>query len=896
MSLSAGNRLGPYEVVSLLGAGGMGEVYRAKDARLNRPVAIKILSDESAADADRRERFEREAKAISALDHPNICALYDVGEHEGTYFLVMPCLEGQTLADRLAKGALPPDQAIKYAIEIATALDAAHRHGIIHRDLKPGHVMLTKPGVKLLDFGLAKLKKAAGPLTYSGIANLAGNTTQATGTGFGTLLGTMPYMAPEQVEGREVDARSDIFSLGAVVYEMVTGQRAFTGETAASVIGAILKDEPAPMTTLQPLTPASLDHVVTTCLAKDPDERWQSAADIARELKWIATAPPATKHATARAPSSRVAFLAGGVAMLAAVALLGLVWRPTSDMTSPVPVARLSIAPPPGGKFSTALSSIGAPQVAISPDGRLVAFVAETAQQRPHIWVRALDTLQPRMLVGTAEAMYPFWSPDDRSIGFFAEGKLKTINAGGGPTTTLSEAPIDSRGGSWSRDGTIIFAPSANDVIYRVPAAGGQTTAVTHLDKTRSEMSHRFPTFLPDGRHFAYVIRSQVPQHAGLAVASLDNPQGRPIAQGQHYRAEIVAPGALVFLNTSTLLGQPIDLQSLTVGGEPTTIAEDVGATATAYGAFSVSEAGHIVYAPRTRLTGELRWYSRTGSPGVAVAPDAEYLDFELSPDNRMLAVSRVHESQGMADIWTIDLERGISTRLTTNSMNDASVVWSPDGQELAFRSNRHGSSDVFRLRSNATDTEHVLLSTGSNLILSDWSASRRRLVFTDARRTSGFDIWTWDIDATTKPELAVRTRLNAAHGRLSPDGRWLAYASDESGHWQVYVQPFPATGERRQVSANGGVEPRWRGDGEELFFLSAAQHIMSVVIPRGNAFAAGPPRELFQVRVPLTENVYRTNYAVTRDGQRFLVNVSTGAGLVEPLTLILNWPALMKK
>ena len=550
MALTSGTRLGPYEIVSPLGAGGMGEVYRANDARLNRTVAIKILSDESAADADRRERFEREAKAISALDHPNICALYDVGEHQGTYFLVMPCLEGQTLADRLAKGALPPDQAIKYAIEIATALDAAHRHGIIHRDLKPGNIMLTKTGVKLLDFGLAKLKQASGTLTYSG---LAGDTTKAPGTGVGTLLGTMPYMAPEQIEGRDVDARSDIFSLGAVIYEMVTGERAFKGESPASVMGAILKDEPAPMKTVQPLTPAALDHVVTTCLAKDPDERWQSTADIARELKWIASAG-ADANVT-RLVRRRSLLWPAAIAAIVLAAIGAITWPALRPASVTSDVIRLSILPPPNGKFSTPAASVVAPQVAISPDGRLVAFVAESAGVRPHVWVRSLNTLEPRMLPGTTDALYPFWSPDGRSIGFFAQGKLKTINLAGGPATTLSDSPLDSRGGSWSRDGTIIFARAATDVIYRVAATGGPVTSATRFDAARKENSHRFPTFLPNSRYFTYVVRSELSENWGVAIASLDSVESRFIGTGLQMSAQAANPGYLAISARLDVIG-----------------------------------------------------------------------------------------------------------------------------------------------------------------------------------------------------------------------------------------------------------------------------------------------------------------------------------------------------
>jgi serine/threonine protein kinase len=885
MTLGAAARLGPYEIVAPLGAGGMGEVYRAKDTRLNRTVAVKILSDASAADPDRRERFEREAKAISALDHPNICPLYDVGEDGGTYYLVMPCLEGQTLAERLEKGALPPDQAVTYAIEIATALDAAHRHGIIHRDLKPGNIMLTKAGVKLLDFGLAKLKKAEGPL---------GETTMVKGTGVGTLLGTMPYMSPEQIEGRDVDARSDIFSLGAVIYEMVTGERAFKGETAASVIGAILKDDPPPLKKVQPVTPAALDHVVEACLAKDPEERWQSAADIARELKWVASAPQVFEAAAVGSRARRLPWIAAAAAIVAMTGVL--MWQVRPDRTTPASVTRLSIMPPAGGKFSSPVSSIVAPQVALSPDGRRVAFVAERPNERPHIWVRALDSIEPRQLPGTAEAFYPFWSPDNNGIAFFANGKLKTISIEGGPPANVTDAPLDSRGGSWNRDGTIIFSPAANAGLYRVQASGGPVTGATRLNTERGENSHRFPTFLPDGRHFVYVVRTDSADNWGLSIASLDDPVGRPLLDRVQWQAQVTPQGMVVFLNNSTLLARPFDLKTLSASNSATTIAEGVGSTATAYAAFSASEAGDIVYGERPQFAGELHWFGRNGEPLGAAAPIADYLDFDLSPDGQTVAVSRVDTDQSMADVWTIDLQRQVATRITSDPMNDASVVWSPDGRELAFRSNRRGNADLYRMRSNAASGEEIWMRAGSNLIVTDWSGANGRIIFTNTNATSGFDIWSWDPATQTKPEIAIRTRLNAIQGRLSPNGRWLAYASDESGQWQIYVQPFPPTGEKKQISAAGGVEPRWRGDGAELFFLDATQKLMSVLVPGGNAFAAAVPTPMFQTRVPLTDNVYRTNYAVTKDGRRFLVNVRQVDAMAAPLTMIINWPGLVRR
>ena len=895
MTLSPGARLGPYEVVAALGAGGMGEVYKARDTRLDRTVAIKVLPGEVAGDSDLRARFEREARAVAALDHPHICGIYDVGSVDGTHYLVMPHLEGQTLAARLEKGPLPLDQALKIAVEIADALDKAHRQGIIHRDLKPANIMLTKTGPKLLDFGLAKLRPQSGPVSMSGMTRMA---TRAPETAKGTILGTVQYMAPEQVEGKDVDARTDIWALGAVMYEMVTGTRPFTGDTPASVIGAILKDEPPPVSSRQPLTPAMLDRVVARCFEKDPDSRWQSAADLLLVLKWGgdgAQGPSAT--APRRSSGLRVVlpFAAAGVLLIGILTLLPGWWAHRGE--TPPNVLQLSVLAPPGTAFSSPPASVVAPQIAISPDGRMVAFVAEAPRGRPSLWVRSLGNSTGQPLPGTEDAIYPFWSPDSRSLGFFAQGKLKTIEIAGGPPRTLSDAALDSRGGTWGPDGTILFARAAHDGIFRIAArTGGTASEVTKFDESRDENSHRFPAFLPDGRHFLYTTRSARQEHWGVSLASLDSPIGTPLIERTEWSAQFAHPGYILFLRAGTLMAQPFDLRRMSVTGEAIELAGDVGATTTGYAAFSASDTGVIVHAKHIGLPGELRWFDRSGNSTGTVGTPAEYLDFELSPDQKTVAVSRVDPKLKSADVHLLDLARNVLDRFTVDTQHDASALWSPDGGRIAFRSNRHGLTELYQKRSSGTEMEEPMLSPEANLIPSDWSLDGKVIVYTRTSQAGGFDIAVWRTDGDAKPQVAVHTALNAMHGRLSPNGRWLAYASDESlGELQVYVQPFPATGQKRLISPDGGSEPRWRRDGSELFYLASSNKLMSVAIPPGDALNSGVPKELFDTHVPLTGNPYRSNYAVTADGQRFLINTRV-EDAPSAINVILNWTALLKK
>jgi serine/threonine protein kinase/Tol biopolymer transport system component len=884
MSLSAGARLGPYEIVAPLGAGGMGEVYRAKDGRLNRTVAIKILSDESAADADRRERFEREAKAISALDHPNICALYDVGEHDGTYFLVMPCLEGQTLADRLVKGPLPLDQAIRHAIEIATALDAAHRHGIIHRDLKPGNIVLTKTGVKLLDFGLAKLK-VHGPL---------GATTIGKETGIGVLLGTMPYMAPEQIEGRDVDARSDIFSLGAVIYEMVTGQRAFKGDSPATVIGAILRDEPAPITTQQPLAPASLDHVVATCLVKDPDERWQSAGDVAAELKWIARRGSDVAAAPARRAWPERAVWMAITAVLAAALVAGWLQR-TVDTPQDV---RLFVTPPPGMSFtSLTTATVPTPQFAISPDGRSIAFVASVNELRPTLWVRSLSNVEARQLAGTNGAREPFWSPDSRWIGFLDDlGTMKRIAVAEGTVHTITSGLSDPRGASWGWNDAIAFGTGFGG-IYLVNVSGGESPQeLTHLDRERQEGSHRWPQLLPDGTHFLFTVRSALADQRGVYVASRDGSVKRRLfaTDGD---AQFVAPRTLLFLNGDTLLRQTFDPQSLQLTGTATPIASNVGRSSRGTAALSVSIGGALAYASPMERPSRLTWLDRQGAAHGSVGPEGayDYVDFRLSPDGSRVAASIVDAKTSVPDLWIADLIRGGATKVTFGPGLSSAPVWAPDGDRIAFRSNPRGVLETFEMSTAMGGNKRILLSEEharnvgmgvSNVNPGDWSRDGHALVISAGNPA---DIFMLPLADPTKTVKIIDGLGDQMHPNLSPDGRFIAYTSTESGaRFEVHVETLPRS-RKWPISTQGGFEPRWRADSKEIYYLTQDGDLMAVPVTNlPQPF--GVPRVLFHANFHPEVSVLRTHYVPNRDGSRFLFALRTGVPTQVPITVVLNW------
>jgi Tol biopolymer transport system component len=889
VTLASGARLGPYEIVSPLGAGGMGEVYRARDTRLDRIVAIKVLPADLAGSPDLRQRFEREARAISALNHPHICVLHDVGRQDGIDYLVMEYLEGETLADRLKKGALPLDQALRYGIEIAESLDRAHRQGIVHRDLKPANVMVTKSGTKLLDFGLAKLRPMGnGPASGSALSALP--TEDGPLTGEGRIVGTVPYMSPEQLEGKEPDARTDIFALGALLYEMLTGRRAFTGKTQASLIAAILTSEPAPVSRLVPLTPPALDHVVAKCLAKDSDHRWQSARDLAGELRWIAEAGPAAVGPLV-AGRRRGVWLGWVVAAALGIAALAALLRsPAAPPAAAVVTA--SLLPPPGIEYGFDVDQ-GPP--ALSPDGRRVAFIGLRRDGTQILWVRDLSLPMPAELAETSGAAYPFWSPDGRRIGYFAGGRLYTMEASGGTVRTVCDAAY-ARGGTWAPGDVILFAQQWQP-LHRVAASGGVPVAVTELGR---DVSHRFPHFLPDGKHFIYIGFSfaRAAGNTTVYVGGLGSTESRPLVKASA-AALYAPPGWLLLWRDRGLVAQRFDPEKITLEGAPIPLVEPVRALVSTSGSTIASVSGNQVLVYQEGPSGvdtQLAWFDRGGRHLGDLGPAGDRLRPSLSRSGRTVAADVLDPSQGAAtrDIWLYDPDRNVGSRFTFASGNERWAVWSPDDRRLAFFSNDNAGTAIFVKQTTGTAPEEVLYRADSSYLPTDWSRDGRFLALQAiVGGTTGWDIWTYSFeDKTPRPFLQGPYAETAA--MFSPDSRWLAYASDESGRSEIYVQPFPGPGAKSQVSTAGGGQPRWRGDGRELFYREASGRFMAAPVTfRDGALEAGTPHPLFDLRANSTPG---THYDVTADGQRFIVSVPVHAEGASPLTLVTNWPALLQR
>ena len=888
MTLASGARLGPYEILSPLGAGGMGEVYKARDTRLERTVAVKVLPSHMAASPESRQRFEREAKTISQLSHPHICALYDVGREGETEYLVMELLEGETLSDRLAKGGLPLEQTLRYGVEIADALDKAHRQGIVHRDLKPGNVMITKSGVKLLDFGLAKAMAPAKPQS-----SLTSLPTQQGLTQEGTILGTFQYMAPEQLEGKEADARTDIFAFGCVLYEMATGKKAFSGSSQASLISAIMQNDPPPISTFQPMSPAALDRVVRKCLAKDPEDRWQNAADLGSELRWIGESGSQTAVAipvaTRRKNRERLAWAVAILALLLAGAAVFRSGRGTRAFAIPM---RSSIIL----TDKSALRSI-----ALSPDGTRLAFVARDPAGKNLLWIRPLDSLTAQPLLGTENPSFPFWSPDGRSLGFFADGKLRRIDASGGPPQTLGEAPVP-RGGSWSREGVILFSPVVDGPLYRVSASGGLATAVTQLDKSRGESTHRWPYFLPDGRHFLYLVASfgsgEEKEKMGIYVRSLDSKEERLIVAAKSTLA-YAAPGFVLFRRERHLVAQPFDAQRLRITGDPLLVAENIQYFPQTSGAlFSVSENGLLVYqSESTSVLSRLLWLDRSGREIGSLGAVGDQANPRISPDGKRVALDITDHQSGNVDVWIYQSAGGVATRFTSDPAIEAGPIWSPDGQRIAFISFRRGHPDIYQKSSSGAGIDEAVLASDRTKYVTDWSPDGRFLLFRALDATTNLELWVMPVGGDGKPIPFIKTTFGVNQGQFSPDGRWVAYASNESGKWEIAVAPFPGPGGNWKVSTAGGTEPRWRRDGKELYYIAPDGKLMAVEVMAGTTFEAGVAKPLFPIRrrEPVSASDL-FSYDVSADGQRFLVSTDAGEVTSVPLTAIVNWTAGLKQ
>jgi serine/threonine protein kinase len=892
VTLAPGTRLGPYEIVAPIGAGGMGEVYKARDTRLERTVAVKVLPAHLSASADVRQRFEREAKTISSLSHPHICALYDVGNQDGVEFLVMEYLEGETLSDRLVKGPLAFDQVLRYGLEIADALDKAHRQGIVHRDLKPGNVMLTKSGVKLLDFGLAK---AVAPTAARSGASLTALPTQAGKdlTAEGTILGTFQYMAPEQLEGRDADARTDIFAFGAVLYEMVTGKKAFSGRSQASLISSIMTSEPAPASSVAPTAPPAFDRVVRTCLAKDPDDRWQTAHDIAVQLRWIQEGGSAISPApaiTRRRTVGRV--LPWIVAALAMAGLATLLVRDRLRPPAALPVMRFSILPPEKTIF-TPPGELSSSQFALSPDGHSIVFVANSSNGRPLLWVRSFDSFAAVPLNGTEEALHPFWSPDGRSIGFFTPTALKRVEVAKGAPQKLCDA-VAGRGGAWNGSGVILFTHSANTPIFRVPETGGDPVAATVLDAARGEDRHRFPVFLPDGKRFLYWARAPRTDYTGVYVASLDSPNGRLVVKAQ--AMGLYAAGRLLTVQQGTLVSFPFDEKAARVTGPPTRIAETVPTgNPPGYAPFSVAGREALAFSSPVAKSRQLVWFDRSGRKVGTVGEAGDYSTPRLSPDGKKLAVAIREQSKSDTDLWLFDFSRQTWSRFTFDPAAERAPLWSPDGTRIIYTVGGITSVlDLYEKPASGSGEPRLAVGSSFDKFPTDWSRDGRFIVYHSFGGKTFWDIFVAPMDGG-KPFPFLATKAIEVQGQISPDGRWMAYASDESGRLEIYVTRFPDKHGRWQISSNGGTQPSWRGDGKEIFYLGPDQALMSVGVQAGDSFESGAPTTLFRASFPMLVPAYWANYSATPDGQRFLVSELVSETASTPINVTLNWTAELK-
>ncbi len=882
MPILPGRRLGPYEILSAIGAGGMGEVYRARDTRLDRIVAIKVLPAHLADRPELRERFEREAKTIASLNHPHICTLHDTGHQDDIDFLVMEYIEGETLAQRLLKGALALEQVLQYAVEIADALDKAHRKGITHRDLKPGNIMLTKSGTKLLDFGLAKLKQEAAPA----IPESQLPTMKSAITGEGTILGTLQYMAPEQVEAKEVDARTDIFAFGAVIYEMATGKKAFEGKTSASVMAKILEVDPPSMASLQPMTPPQLDRVVKKCLQKDQDDRWQSARDVTDELKWIAEGgsqvmlAPTTAGKGIRAFGRRELVLTAGALLLVAI-LTGLtVW--SLKPTPPQHVTRTVINLPPGQQLAGL--SFG-PAVALSPDGTHLAYIARQGGT-PQLYLRAMESLEARPIPGTEGAVIPFFSPDGEWLGFFAGQKLMKISVSGGSAITLGDAPVP-LGASWGSQRVIAFAPTNVSALQQVRDEGGASQPLTRIEK--EDGSHRWPEFLPGGKALLFTAQGFAGFSSKIAVQSVVTGERRNLVQ-EGTLPHFASSGQLVYAQGASLMAVPFDPQRLQVTGAAVPVVEGVlRSTLNGAAQYSLSTTGSLVYVsgtPQSVTQNRLVWVSRNGAEQPIAAPAHGYRNPRLSPDGRLVSVDIQEKDR---QVWLYDLSRETLTRLTFEGNTNGTPAWTPDGKRISFQSNKEGPINLFWLLADGSGgLERLTTSSEYNQAPSSWSPDGQLLAFTELSPATAWDIWVLRL-GDRKAQPFLRTPFTEGAPRFSPDGRWLAYVSNESGRYEIYVQPYPGPGGKRQISTEGGTEPVWNRNGRELFYRSENK-MMAVDIATQPSFVAGKPRKLFEgAYLPTAATIQ--NYDVSPDGQRFLMlKGGEQEAAVTQINVVLNW------
>ena len=873
MPLAPGARFGPYAITAPLGAGGMGEVYRARDERLERDVAIKVLPEGRAGDEKLRARFDREAKSISSLNHPNICTLFDVGHQDGLLFLVMELIEGESLADRVSKGALPPDQVLRIGAQIADALDHAHRQGIVHRDLKPGNVMLTKSGAKLLDFGLARTASEA----PSPAQAMTSHPTQMKPlTQEGTILGTFQYMAPEQLEGQEADARTDIFALGALLYEMATGRRAFEGKSKTSLIAAIVSSQPAPIAAVAPMTPPALDHVVRRCLEKEPEDRWHSAHDVAGELRWISeagsqagVAGPVTLRRKSR---ERIAWTLAAVMTIATVAAFTLRWDKGPSRQEGPAVMR-SVLPIASGQlqFDTYHT------LAISPDSKSVAWVdSEAGTWR--IYLRHLEEFDAHPLAGTENAQQLFFSPDSKWLGFFAGGKMKKIPLGGGAPVTVARAVLP-RGASWSADDSILFVPFYYGGVARISSSGGNPEMLTTPDRAHGEIAHRWPSVLPGGGAFLYTIGfGSSWDEARIAVRKIGAKESRILIQGG-FDGRYLPTGHLVYARGASLYAVRFDLETLQVSGGPVQVAEGVLQGDAGAAEFSFSNDGLLIHRPAGSRAGEggaLALVDRTGR----ALPFRDPVPAGRSMKQPSLSGSG-DKIAGVIDyeLWSFDLARETSTRLTSGTRATRGV-WSPDGRLITFAEERNSPWNPYFRRADGSEPEELLITSDTSLEPSSWSPDGRWILMNRVDPQTGLDIVSLSLPDKTTKTLVV-TGHNESAGRFSPDGKWIAYTSDESDRTEIYVRPFGGAEGRWQISTQGSETSYWKKPDEIIF--QSGRRAMSVRIRTSPTFSAEPPRLLFDGLTDLVD--------VMPGGDRFLVRQAAASESGDDaLHLVTGW------
>ena len=887
MPLATGTRLGPYEIIAPIGAGGMGEVYSAKDTRLDRTVALKVLPPHLADAPEVRQRFEREARAVSSLNHPNICALYDIGRQDGTDYLVMEYIEGETLAKRLERGPLAPLELSRIAIQICEALEKAHRQGVIHRDLKPGNVMLTKSGAKLLDFGLAK---ATAPVVTDPALSptmsqpLLGSTQNAALTTQGTIVGTLQYMSPEQLDGGEADARSDIFSFGATLYEMATGKKAFEAKTQASLIAAILREEPRPISDLQPLSQPALQRIASTCLSKDPDDRWQSAGDLKRELQWIADAgsavgipAPVVAQRKSRALWSQISLIVLGILTACAMAAAIFYARKASE---PKPVISAELTPPDGFAYGTVGKDN---QFAISPDGSAIAFVAD-GQGKQIIFVRLLNSATAQPLQGTDGASYPFWSGDGRNLGFFADAKLKRVPAAGGVVQILCDATAG-RGGTWNQDGIIVFTPGLKEPLYKVPESGGTPVAVTAVKQTSALQSHRWPSFLPDGKHFLFTSDD------GIAVGSLDSTDFHVILQTKSNVQ--YSSGSVLYMTDGNLVAQPFDPGHQSVRGVPVPVVGNVEyATGKSLGNFSVSQNGTLIYQRDQSPKHQIIWLDRNGAEVAKLGEPDYYFGASISPDGRQILLTRGQQST-KRDLWIMDSQRATLSRATFDPAGLFVGVWDPNGQDFAVSVNN--GFEIRKTGRQGSATEQLLAPDQISKYPSDWSADGQTLVMTVQNLKSNQDVETLSVTGEHKLVPLVQTPAVEYAGNLSPDGHLLTYASNESGRPELYVTDFPDAKQKWQISSQGlsNVESirfsAWSHDGKTLYYIDAGGSVIALPVETKNTFKAGPSKKIYSTSNGVSE------IAPAPDG-RLLILTPVGVQTGTAASIVVNWPSALNK